>query len=156
MSKKTNCNFEPEAVKVAKSAKVDDKIAEHIKSCDDCRETIRVASLLQTNLTRNLPTRKLPSAGLVWFKFKLREKQRAAESIAKPILIVQLAGTIAAFGTFIWLIFNRSYFPGLDSGLSRVFESMEQVIFPLAAGIIVLTFICTTLIIALRGLLIGK
>ena len=152
-----NCDLEREAVYAAKTETISDELAEHQKNCAECRETIRLVRLFQKDLARGMPPRRLPAAGLIWFKSRLREKQRAADTVAKPILIVQTAGTVLAIGTFIWLLWGRSQnFPLLDQALSRVFASMEQILFPLIIGITALTFICCFLIFALRRFMLEK
>jgi hypothetical protein len=156
MSKEINCEFEPEAVLSVKTGFVDDKVAVHIKTCENCREAIKIAGFFQANILKETMSRKLPAAGLIWFKSRLRQKQRAAEMVGKPILIVQMAGAAAGLATLIWLFFNRAKFPILDSGLIRVFESMEQVVFPLAAGLTALVIISILLILALRRLMIEE
>jgi hypothetical protein len=157
MSKKEACDFEREAVCAAKTEIFGDNFADHLKNCPACGETIKLVRFFQRDLVREMPPRRLPAAGLIWFKSRLREKHRVAETIAKPILINQTAAAILAVGTFIWLMWGRSQnFPLLDQALNRVLGSMEQILFPLVIGITALTFICCLLIFALRRLLLEK
>jgi hypothetical protein len=157
MIKQTQCPSEQIVVKSIKSGFINDEIAAHIQSCNDCRETVKIVQFFQTNTVSDLPPKNLPSAGLVWWKSRLRNRQKAAEQVAKPIYIVQCIGSVIALVTFLWLMTRDSTgFSSLDSGLSRVLSSMEQVVFPLAIGLIFLTFICITLIFTLRRFLVER
>lgn len=157
MIKQTECPSEQIVVKSVKSGFTGEETAAHIQSCNICREAVKVVQFFQKNLINDMPPKNLPSAGLIWWKSRLRNRQRAAERVAKPIYIAQSVGSVVALATFLWFMTRDSTgFSSLDSGLSRVFTSMEQVVFPLAIGLIFLTFICITLIFTLRRFLIER
>jgi len=153
MRKQTACEFEPTVVKSFKSNFQTDEIAEHIYGCADCQETAKVVRFFQSNLTHESPSKNLPVAGFVWWKSRLREKQRAAEQVAQPILIVQTVAVVVLVGVLIWLFDNGSL---QVSSLNRIFASLEKVIVPMFAVILCFLFTCSILIFTLRGFLSEK
>jgi hypothetical protein len=157
MIKQTACPLEQNTVKSVKSGFINDEIGAHINSCADCRETVKIMRFFQTNLITDSQPKSLPAAGLIWWKSQLRNRQRARKRVGQPLFIAQCVGAFFALTTLLWLVFRGSTgFPSLDSGLSRVLSSMEQVIFPLAIGLIFLTFTCIVLSFTLRRFLIEK
>lgn len=157
MSKKTGCEFEHSVVGAVKTGTINNQIAEHIKSCADCRETVKITRFFQITLMNEPQPKKLPAVGFIWFKSRLREKQRAAENVTKPILIVQTAAVVIFIGLFIWLLntdFSNLLF--LESALHRVFASIEQIVVLLGAGIACFAFVCSTLIYILRRFLLEE
>lgn len=157
MSEKMVCDFEPVVVKSLKSGFITEDIGEHIQSCSNCRETAKVVRFFQTNLMNETSPKKLPVAGLIWWKSKLREKSRAAENVSRPILLMQTAAVIVAFGTFVWLWLNSSLqSSSLGAAINRVFNSMDIIAVPFVIGLIFFAFICATLIFTLRRFMIEK
>jgi len=157
MSEQPVCDFEFAVVKSLKSGFINGEIGEHIHSCSSCRETAKIVRFFQTNLINESPPKRLPVAGLIWWKSKLRERRRAAENVSRPILLTQTAAVIVAFGTFIWLWVNGSLqFSTLETALNRVFNSMEIIAVPFIIGLICFAFICTILIFALRRFMIEE
>ena len=157
MSEKFGCSFEQTVVKSLKSGFVNEEISRHIKACADCRETAKVMQFFQANLVKESPPKNLPVAGLVWWKFKLREKQRRAEQIAQPILIARFVAVLVVFGTFIWLMQNNSaQFLSVQTAFSRVFASMEVIAAPLLTGAVCIAFVSAVLIFALRRFMPDK
>jgi len=157
MSEKFGCSFEQTVVKSLKSGFVNEEISRHIKACADCRETAKVMQFFQANLVKESPPKNLPVAGLVWWKFKLREKQRRAERIAQPILIARFVAVLVVFGTFIWLMQNNSaQFLSVQTAFSRVFASMEVIAAPLLTGAVCIAFVSAILIFALRRFMPDK
>ena len=135
MSEKLGCDFEQTVVKSLKSGFVNEETSRHIKACANCRETAKVMQFFQANLLKESPPKNLPAAGFVWWKFKLREKQRQAERVAQPMLIAQLAAVLIVTGTFIWLRQSNSpQILSLQAAFNRVFASMEVIAFPLITG----------------------
>jgi len=157
MSEESGCNFEQTVVKSLKSGFVGEEISEHIKACADCRETAKIMQFFQANLPSESPPKNLPVAGLIWWKFRLREKQRRAERVGQPIFIAQIAAAFAASIIIVWLGQNYSQqVSSLAPALSRIFDSMGTIAFPFLIGLISLTLVCTILVFALRRLLPDK
>jgi hypothetical protein len=154
MKKHLGCDFEQTVVKSLKSGFVTDEISEHIRACADCRETAKVMQFFQTNIMNEPLPKSLPAAGLVWWKFQMREKRLHTKRAAQPILIAQTVAAAVALVTIIWLMQNRSsYFSSIESALNRVFASMETIAVPFITGTICFALICTILVLALRRLL---
>jgi hypothetical protein len=157
MNEYSECDFEQTVVKSLKSGFANDEISEHTKACAACRETAKVVQFFQTNLKNESPSKNLPVASLVWWKFRLREKQRRAARVTQPILIAQIAAVIVTFGTFVWLSQNNPLqFSSLESAFSRVFASFELIAVPFVGGIICLTFFCAILVFTLRRFMPDK
>ncbi len=157
MSEESGCNFEQTVVKSLKSGFVGEEVSEHIKACADCRETAKVMQFFQAKLPSESPPKNLPVAGLIWWKFRLREKQCRAERVALPISIAQIAAVVIAFGTFIWLRQNNSLqFSSLEAAFSRVLISFELIAIPFVGGIICFAFVCAILALALRRFTLDK
>lgn len=151
MKKRLGCDYEETIVKAIKSGLENDEVSQHLKTCASCRETAKIVRFFQTSLTNEPPPKVLPAAGLVWWKFRLREKRRASERVARPILIAQTVSVIAAFVPGVWLMFNRpSNLTAIESAFGRVFDSTATIVFPFFVGIICLSLICAVLILALR------
>jgi hypothetical protein len=157
MKKHSGCDFEPLVVKSLKSGFIDNKVSEHIKNCADCGETAKVMRFFQLNAANQSTPKNLPASGLIWWKFKLREKQRRAERVSRPILIAQAAAILIIFGTFVWLKQNDSpYIATLTVSFKRVLSSMEAIAPTFLAGLICFAFICAILIIIMRRFILDK
>jgi hypothetical protein len=157
MSEESGCSFEQTVVKSLKSGLLNDEISEHIKACANCSETAKIMQFFQTNLPRESPPKNLPVAGLIWWKFRLREKQRRAERVGQPIFIAQAVAVFAAFITILWLGQNYSeQFSSLATAFGRVFDSVGTIAFPFILGLISFAFVCTIFVLALRRLIPDK
>ena len=153
MKLKNACEYENAVVKSLKSGASADEVSAHLEGCADCRETVCIVSFFQSNLKTESAPKNLPLPGLVWWKSRLREKQRAAAQIGQPILIVQFAAAIIFGGLFVWL---------LDGGwlgflaLDRLFDSIDKIFVPLVATTAGFLFVCLILIFTLRRYLLEK
>jgi hypothetical protein len=157
MNEHSGCDFEQTVVKSLKSGFANDEVSAHIKTCADCHETAKVMRFFQVNLINESPPKNLPVAGLVWWKFNLREKQRRAARVAQPILIAQIAAILVALATFIWLRQNNSsQFIPIENAFNRIFASMETIAAPLVAAAICFAFVCAILIFTLRRFMLNK
>ena len=157
MSEKSGCDFQQTVVKSLKSGFANEEISRHIEACADCGATAKVMRFFQANLVKESAPKNLPVAGLVWWKFKLREKQRRAERIAQPILIARFVAVLVVFGTFIWLMQNNSAQSlSVKMAFNRVFASMEVIAAPLLTGAACIAFVSVILIFALRRFMPDK
>lgn len=147
------CEYEHTVIKSFKSGFSTDEIKEHLRICADCQETARVVGFFQMNLIKESTPVNLPSAGLVWWKSRLREKQRAANRVNQPILIVQTVAVVIFAGLLVWL-FNNGWLGFL--ALDRILDSIDKVFVPLFAGTIGFLFVCLILIFTLRRYLLEK
>lgn len=151
MKKSNGCDFEPRVVKFLKAGLPDDEISAHLNSCADCRETAKIVRFFQTNLPREVAPKNLPTAGLVWWKTKLREKRRAAEIAARPVSIAQTAAvTVASLAAIGLLIYQPEFFVPLGAVVSRTFETLGQMALTLFAGIIIFAVVSAAVIFTLH------
>lgn len=157
MKKQKNCDFEQKVIKSLKAGLSEVEISAHLQACDDCRETAKILKFFQTNVRRESPPKNLPTAGLVWWKAKLREKRLAAEKAAQPIFIAQITAVVVAFAAVIGLlIYQPQFFAPLGTVLSRTFDAIGQMAFSLFAGIVTFAVISTLVILTMRRLTSDK
>lgn len=157
MRKEINCDFEQKVIKSLKAGFKDEEISKHLQSCDDCRETAKIVGFFQTNLSREPQPRNLPTAGLVWWKAKLREKKLVAEKVAQPIFIAQIAAAIIGFFAVVGLlIYQPELFSPVAAAVSRTLDIIEQMAFSLFAGITTFAVISATIIFIMRRLMPEK
>ncbi len=151
MKKSNGCDFEPQVVKSLKAGLKDNEISAHLNSCADCRETAKIVSFFQTNLLRESAPKNLPTAGLVWWKTKLREKHRAANRAARPIFIAQtVAVAVALLAAIGLLIYQPEFFAPLADVLNQTLDTIGKMAFPLFAGISTLLIVSGFVILTLR------
>ena len=151
MKKSNGCDYEPRVVKSLKVGTRDEVISAHLESCADCRETARIVGFFQTNISREAAPQHLPTAGLVWWKAKLREKRRAATRAARPIFIARAVAVIisllAAVGL---LIYQPAFFAPLGAVINRIFDTLGQMAPTLFAGFLTLAVVLAAVVFTLR------
>lgn len=150
---KNACEHERAVIESLNSGASADEISAHLAACADCRETARIVSFFQSNLKNEPVPKQLPTAGLVWWKSRLREKQHAARRARQPILIVQIIAAVVCAAAFVWLYNN-----GFDRflALDRLQNSADKIFFPVFAAVVCFLIICSTLIVTLRRYLLEK
>lgn len=153
MKKRTDCDFERKVADSVKSGFPSEEIKNHLNSCADCRETVKIVQFFQMNLASEAQPEKLPTAGFIWWKSQIIKKRRAAERTVQPIFIVQIAAAIIGLATFILLL---PQFPSLGQAFGQVFDAIEQIAFPVVAGLTCFALFSTTLILTLRRYLLEK
>lgn len=154
MNEKIVCEYESLAVKSFKSGIANKNIDDHLKSCADCQEALKVAGFFQANLAKEPPPLNLPAAGLIWWKARLREKHRAAARVGQPIFIVQIVSIGVFSGVFLWL-FNTDVlqFSSLGEGFNRIAASMAQIVFPLIVAFIGFAVVSLAAVLFMRRVL---
>ena len=151
MRKQNSCEFETEIINFIKSASKDSQISNHLQSCADCRETAKVVGFFQTEASRRIVPKTLPTAGLIWWKSYLLKKRRAAEKVAQPIFIVQTAAAAAPLITTIGLfVYRPEFFSPIYKVLSQTLNAVEQIAFPLIAGLAAFAIISAAVIFTMR------
>lgn len=157
MTKKNACDYENAVVESLKSGIANNEISAHLQSCADCRETWRVVNFFQTNLTNEPSPGRLPAAGLIFWKARLREKQRAAERVGQPIFIANIIAAMLVGGVFVWLSGNDDLpFSTLGAAFERVAESMAQFVFPMIGGLLGFALVSFITVLLMRRLLPEK
>jgi len=154
MNRQTACEFQSAVIKSLKSKIANDQIEAHLKNCADCRETLKVARFFHPNVMVEPSPSKLPVAGLVWWKAKLREKHRTVGRASQPITIVQTIAVISFTVVFLWLFNLESlHLATLGEGLSRVADSIPQFIIPTIIGFISFAAVCLATVLLMRRFL---
>jgi hypothetical protein len=68
----------------------------HADTCESCREMVTVVSALRGERDRVRRSTTVPSAGLVWWRAQLRQRQQAALKATAPVTVVHVAAIVAA------------------------------------------------------------
>jgi hypothetical protein len=70
-------------------------VRQHVAGCDSCRDLVLVMSALREARARACRDAPLPSAGLVWWRAQLRDRQQAARQAVAPVAAVHAAALLA-------------------------------------------------------------
>lgn len=157
MNKPSGCDYESTVVASLKSGFISEEIASHIKLCANCRETAKIVRFFQMNVIEKTSSAHLPAAGLIWWKSRLREKQRNAGRIYQPIFIVQVVALIVFTGLFFWLINTESFQAStFASAINRVISAADQIMISVLIGVICFLLIGVILFFTLRRFLLEE
>jgi hypothetical protein len=74
----------------------DGDLHQHVAACDACRDLVLDMSALRAERARVRRDAPMPSAGLVWWRAQLRERQQAARQAAAPVAAVHAAALVGA------------------------------------------------------------
>lgn len=77
------------------SSAADTELRRHLAGCESCRDLALVVSTLRVERDRSRRQAPAPSAGLVWWRAELRERQEAARRAAAPVTLVHAAALVA-------------------------------------------------------------
>jgi hypothetical protein len=97
----TVCPHEPTVLDAVRRNVLPEEVRAHLETCEDCRETFRVARGLSALARETRPGHALPSAGQLWWRAevvrKLLEQQGSPDPEAlRPALWGQVAGVVFA------------------------------------------------------------
>jgi hypothetical protein len=73
-----------------------EELRQHADGCESCREMVTVVSALRGERDRLRRTTTVQSAGLVWWRAQLRQRQQAALKATAPVTAVHAAAIVAA------------------------------------------------------------
>jgi predicted anti-sigma-YlaC factor YlaD len=103
----------------------DTELRRHLAECEACRDLALVVSALRGERDRVRRVAPAPSAGLVWWRAELRERQEAERRAAAPVTLVHAAAFIAvlaiavvSFSTFAhlpWTAWLADFLPTLPT-----------------------------------------
>ncbi|HKV12116.1 MAG TPA: hypothetical protein VJ725_28480 [Thermoanaerobaculia bacterium] len=147
------CSHEPAILDAARRNVLPEEVRAHLESCEDCRETFRVARGLSALARETRPGHALPSAGQLWWRAevvrKLLEKQGVADPKAiRPALWGEAAGV--AFAALVLILFLG--FEGAEF-LSRATGPVSPGSFLWIAAVLALAPLA---VLALLGLLVRE
>ena len=134
------CEFEQAIVKELKQGIPNEKLAVHVKECADCREALKVSNWMQNFATTTAPKRALPTAGFLWWKSKIIEKQEAGKRAAQPIVWTQTAAVILAVITAVWLAVK--YQSKFSTVLENFSASIEIIAAPFLIAFVFAAVVC--------------
>jgi predicted anti-sigma-YlaC factor YlaD len=77
------------------SSAADSELRRHLAECEACRDLALVVTALRGERDRVRREAPAPSAGLVWWRAELRERQEAERRAAAPVTLVHAAAFIA-------------------------------------------------------------
>lgn len=137
--KKQICEFEKAVIKELTQAVQSEKLALHVKECGGCREALKVAAWMQS-FAAAAPKRALPTAGFIWWKAKLIEKQAAGKRAAQPIVWTQTAAIILVTITAVWLM--TKYQAKFSTVIENFSASVELIAAPFLTAFVCAVFIC--------------
>jgi hypothetical protein len=87
----------------------------HADACESCREMVTVVSALRGERDRLRRSAAVPSAGLVWWRAQLRQRQHAALKATAPVTAVHAAAIVAAVVLAVVLASSVAPFVGMPS-----------------------------------------
>ena len=92
-----------------------EELRQHADACESCREMVTVVSALRGERDRVRRTATVPSAGLVWWRAQLRQRQHAALKATAPVNAVHAAAIVAAAVLAVVLATSVAPFVGMPS-----------------------------------------
>ncbi len=118
------------------SPATDSELRRHLAECEACRDLALVVTDLRGERDRIRREAPAPSAGLVWWRAQLRERQEAERRAAAPVTLVHAAAFIAvlvlaavSFSTFAhlpWAASPADFLPTLPTW-SETLQSLADV-----------------------------
>jgi hypothetical protein len=92
-----------------------EELRQHADACELCRDMVTVVSALRGERDRVRRTTSVPSAGLIWWRAQLRQRQQAALKATAPVTAVHAAAIIAAAVLAVVLATSVAPFVGMPS-----------------------------------------
>lgn len=92
-----------------------EELRQHADACEACREMVMVVAALRGERDRLRRSTTVPSAGLVWWRAQLRQRQQAALKATAPVTAVHAAAIIAAVVLAVVLVTSVAPFVGMPS-----------------------------------------
>ncbi len=137
----TECPREPEVLDAIASARWPDRLpadlASHLSSCAVCADLATVAAAVHADADALWQDACPPSAGQVWWRAEMRERQEAVRQASRPIAVAQAAAALlvlalAAGGAWLAWTWSRQDASPPWSGLPA-----ETIASPLAVPLLV-------------------
>ena len=103
--------------------------AEHIAGCFDCQENERVSAWMRKLSEQTSVPAQAASAGLVLFKARLIEKERAHRRASRPIIWVQGGNIVVGMIVMVWMLARtRMQFVPMVKGIFQPLLTVDQFI----------------------------
>ena len=107
------------------SSAADSELRRHLAECEACHDLALVISALRGERDRARRLAPAPSAGLVWWRAELRERQEAERRAAAPVTLVHAAAFIAVlvvavvsfstFASWAWATSLTDFLPSMPT-----------------------------------------
>jgi hypothetical protein len=99
-------------------AEGDSELQRHVASCPTCADLVLVMSSLRSGRDQWRRTAPVPSAGLVWWRAQLRQRQSAARAAAAPVTFVHAITLALALVFAVFLAWTVARTVGVPAALS--------------------------------------
>ena len=86
-------------------------LRQHVNACVSCRSLIAVSQAFRHERARALPSARLESPGVLWWRAQLRRRRTAMEQVSRPLLGAQIfavAITLVAATLFLLSQWSKS------------------------------------------------
>jgi len=107
----------------ARGLEADGDLQQHVASCPSCADLALVMTSFQSERDRSRRAATVPSAGLVWWRAQLRQRQAAARTAAAPVTIVHaftLALALALAVFMAWTVGRSVGLPDVATHLAAL------------------------------------
>jgi len=92
-----------------------EELRQHADACESCREMVTVVTALRSERDRVRRSAPVPSAGLVWWRAQLRQRQQAALKATAPVTAIHAAAIVAVVALTVVLATSVAPFVGTPS-----------------------------------------
>jgi hypothetical protein len=93
----------------------DDELRLHVDACESCRDMATVVSALRAERDVLRRSTSVPSAGLVWWRAQLRQRQQATFRAAAPVTAIHAAALVAAGVLAVVLVSSAGSWTGMPA-----------------------------------------
>jgi hypothetical protein len=93
------------------------ELGHHVSVCPTCADLVMVMSSLRSEWDRSRRTAPVPSAGLVWWRAQLRQRQSAARAAAAPVTVLHAITLAVALVFAVFLAWTVARTVGMPAAL---------------------------------------
>jgi predicted anti-sigma-YlaC factor YlaD len=123
MRNRKECEFHDRVVQSATAAVPDKIAAEHLNNCEECRETADIARRMRSMAAAGPLPQALPTAGLVWWRFQLRQRHQQARRAARSIVWMQILSLVGvAVTASVLVVINEKWLAPVWNSISDGFQ----------------------------------
>lgn len=146
MRSRKECDFHDRVVQAVTGAAVDEAVSAHLRDCEECRETVDISRHMRSMAAVGPSPQTLPAAGLVWWRFQLRQRHLQARRATRSIVwmqILSLAGV--AVTASVLIVTNEKWLAPVWNSISAALQEVAMpLISLLAVGAIILLVIVSS------------
>jgi hypothetical protein len=101
------CPFEPELLDAVTARRWPDRaepsLREHVSTCELCADVAEIAGAFLDDRDCARAEGTLPSSSAIWWRSQVKAREEAARIALRPLVIFQVAATVAAAVLAIWI-----------------------------------------------------